>query len=104
MDRWDYLIAKDDLTLAELRVAPAAELAEGEALLAVERFSVTANNVTYGAMGDAFGYWQFFPAPDGFGRIPVWGFATVVASKAEGITNRSASRKSTPVASVDSGP
>jgi hypothetical protein len=85
MDRWDYLIAKDDLTRSELRAAPVAELAEGEALLAVERFSVTANNVTYGAMGDAFGYWRFFPAPDGFGRIPVWGFATVVASKAEGI-------------------
>ena len=85
MDRWDYLIAKADLTKGELRSAPAADLAEGEALLAVERFSVTANNVTYGAMGDAFGYWQFFPAPDGFGRVPVWGFATVVASKAEGI-------------------
>ncbi|MDB5469720.1 MAG: hypothetical protein JWR84_1280 [Caulobacter sp.] len=85
MDRWDYLIAKADLTRGELRSAPAAEPAEGEALLAVERFSVTANNVTYGAMGDAFGYWSFFPAPEGFGRVPVWGFATVVASKAEGI-------------------
>lgn len=87
MDRWDYLIARDDLTRGELRAAPAAELAEGEALLAVERFSVTANNVTYGAMGDAFGYWNFFPAPEGFGRIPVWGFATVVASRAEGVAS-----------------
>ncbi|RYF94295.1 MAG: DUF2855 family protein [Caulobacteraceae bacterium] len=85
MDRWDYLIAKGDLARGELRAAPAAELAEGEALLAVERFSLTANNVTYGAMGDAFGYWSFFPAAEGFGRVPVWGFATVVASKAEGV-------------------
>ena len=83
MDSWDYLIAKADLTRGELRAAPAVDLSEGEALLAVERFSVTANNVTYAAMGDAFGYWSFFPAPEGFGRVPVWGFATVVASKAE---------------------
>ena len=84
MDRWDYLIAKDALGRGEVR-AQAAALQDGEALLAVESFSVTANNVTYGAMGDSFGYWKFFPAPEGFGRVPVWGFATVVESKAEGI-------------------
>jgi hypothetical protein len=83
---WDLLIDKRDLTRTELRSAEEAHsLAEGEVLLAVERFALTANNITYGAMGEAFGYWQFFPAPDGFGRIPVWGFATVVASRAEGI-------------------
>lgn len=85
MDRWDYLIAKDELGRGELRAQAEAPLRDGEARLAVESFSVTANNVTYGAMGDAFGYWQFFPAPEGFGRVPVWGFATVVESKAEGI-------------------
>ncbi|MCE3289347.1 MAG: hypothetical protein K0R83_1359 [Caulobacter sp.] len=85
MDRWDYLIAKDELGRGELRAQAEVPLQDGEARLAVESFSVTANNVTYGAMGDAFGYWQFFPAPEGFGRVPVWGFATVVESKAEGI-------------------
>ena len=29
-------------------------------------------------MGDAMGYWKFFPAPEGWGRLPVWGFADVV--------------------------
>ncbi|NBU28929.1 MAG: DUF2855 family protein, partial [Caulobacteraceae bacterium] len=85
---WDLLIAKDDLTRTELRSQPdrtQADLDEGDALLAVERFALTANNVTYGAMGESFGYWKFFPAPEGFGRIPVWGFATVVASRAEGV-------------------
>ena len=85
---WDLLIAKDDLARTELRHQPdltEADLAEGEVLLAVERFALTANNVTYGAMGESFGYWKFFPAPEGFGRIPVWGFATVVASRAEGV-------------------
>ncbi len=88
MDAWDLLIDRKDLRVTQMRPAPvpqAADLAEGQALLAVESFALTANNITYGAMGDAFGYWKFFPAPDGWGRIPVWGFATVVASRAEGV-------------------
>ncbi|MBX3479389.1 MAG: DUF2855 family protein [Caulobacter sp.] len=88
MTRWDLLIDKTDLTRTQLGPSQAPRtdvLAEGQVLLAVERFAVTANNVTYGAMGDAFGYWRFFPAPDGLGRVPVWGFARVEASRAEGI-------------------
>jgi NADPH:quinone reductase-like Zn-dependent oxidoreductase len=84
MSAWDALIRKSDLREVEVRASdtPDRALADGEVLLAVERFSLTANNITYGAMGDAFGYWKFFPAPDGQGRIPVWGFATVVKSNA----------------------
>ena len=52
----------------------------GEALLALERFGLTSNNVTYAVMGDAMSYWKFFPAEEGWGRIPVWGFAHVAAS------------------------
>jgi hypothetical protein len=36
--------------------------------------------VTYGRVGEALGYWSFFPAPPGWGRIPVWGFGDVVRS------------------------
>jgi hypothetical protein len=61
------------------------ELADGQILLAVEHFSLTANNVTYGAMGEAMNYWDFYPAPEGLGRIPAWGYGEVVASKSEGI-------------------
>lgn len=82
MPAWDLLIDRKDLRRTELREFQAPELADGEVRLAVERFAMTANNVTYGLIGDAFGYWKFFPAPDPFGRIPVWGFATVVDSKA----------------------
>ena len=84
MSHWDVLIARDDLSKVELRrAAEKAPLADGEVRLEVERFALTANNITYGAMGDAFGYWKFFPAPDGWGQIPVWGFARVVESRAE---------------------
>jgi hypothetical protein len=62
-------------------------LNDGEILVAIERFAFTANNVTYGAVGEQIGYWQFFPpSPSGegdsdWGLVPVWGFASVVASK-----------------------
>ena len=64
----------------------ARELEPGEALLRVDSFALTANNVTYAALGETMGYWRFFPASEeGWGRVPVWGFADVVASRAEGL-------------------
>lgn len=61
-------------------------IAEGEALLAISRFSLTANNVTYAMFGDGMKYWNFFPASSAsLGRVPVWGFADVIASKTEGV-------------------
>lgn len=83
MRGWDLLV--DRLNLRKTLFAPSdpeVPLAEGEAMLVVESFALTANNVTYGAVGDQIGYWKFFPAPEGMGRIPVWGFARVVRSKA----------------------
>ena len=66
---------------------PEAPLADGEVRLRVEHFAFTANNITYGAAGDRLGYWQFFPArgetgdDEGWGVIPVWGFAEVSESR-----------------------
>ncbi len=81
MADWDLLVDRKDLRKVQIAPAPAVALAEGEVRLTVERFSLTANNITYGMMGDAVGYWKFFPAPEGLGRIPVWGFATVTESR-----------------------
>jgi hypothetical protein len=82
----DFLVRRDDLRASKVVDGdePAAAQA-GEVVLHVERFGLTANNVTYGAFGDPMGYWQFFPAPDGWGRIPVWGFGDVIASAVDGI-------------------
>jgi hypothetical protein len=83
MKGWDLLVDRNDLRRTQLApMDPDAPLADGEVLLEVESFALTANNVTYGAVGDRIGYWRFFPAPEGMGRIPVWGFARVVRSKA----------------------
>ena len=57
-----------------------AELADNEVLFRVERLALTSNNITYAATGDALGYWGFFPADEGWGRIPAMGWAEVVDS------------------------
>lgn len=60
-------------------------LGPGQVLLAISAFSLTANNISYAVAGDSLQYWQFFPAPQGRGIIPVWGFADVVASRCDGV-------------------
>jgi hypothetical protein len=73
-------VRKGSLTEAALVDVALAPLAEGAVRLAVESFSVTANNVTYAVVGDGFKYWDFFPAPEGFGIVPMWGHARVIES------------------------
>ena len=59
---------------------------DGEILVAIDKFAMTANNVTYAASGDLFGYWQFYPTgEDPWGKVTVWGIAEVLESCAEGI-------------------
>ena len=81
----DFLVKRDDLR--ECRVAESAPpaIGPGEALLRVDAFGLTANNITYAVMGEAMSYWDFFPAEDGWGRVPMWGFAEVERSEAEGV-------------------
>ncbi|MEE4339855.1 DUF2855 family protein [Erythrobacter sp.] len=73
-------VRKDALERAELVHVEPMDLADGAVRLAIESFSVTANNVTYAVVGDGFKYWDFFPAPDPYGIVPMWGHARVVES------------------------
>ena len=60
---------------------------EGEILVAIDKFAMTANNVTYAASGDMFGYWQFYPTGDDpWGKVTVWGIGEVIESRVEGIS------------------
>jgi NADPH:quinone reductase-like Zn-dependent oxidoreductase len=81
----DVLVKRSALAQTKLVPAANAALEEGDARLRVDLFSLTANNVTYGAVGDFLKYWQFYPAPDDWGRVPVWGFATVVQSRSPNV-------------------
>ncbi len=79
----DFLVARDDLHRCRFLDAPQPELAEGEALLSISSFGLTSNNITYAMFGEAMSYWSFFPAEEGWGRVPVWGFAEVSHSNAK---------------------
>ena len=57
------------------------ELTAGQVRLRIDRFALTANNVTYAVLGDMLGYWDFFPTGDPtWGRVPAMGWADVVDS------------------------
>lgn len=73
-------VRKDALDTTQLVDVPETALTDGAVRFVIESFSVTANNVTYAVVGDGFGYWNFFPAPDGWGIVPMWGHARVVES------------------------
>jgi hypothetical protein len=80
----DFLVRQDQLATTELRSTPERPLNSSEVRLHVDRFALTSNNITYAAFGEAMNYWSFFPVePAGgplWGRIPVWGFGTVLES------------------------
>ncbi len=83
----DFQVRRDDLRTTRLCAAAPASLepANGQALLRVDHFAFTANNITYAVAGDLLSYWNFFPAERGWGRVPAWGFADVVASRCPGV-------------------
>ncbi len=91
MHTTDFLVQKDRLDHTTLRTAPTPPLPEGQVRVGIAAFALSANNITYAAFGDSMHYWDFFPVvtadpgapPDGvaWGRIPVWGFGTVLASR-----------------------
>jgi hypothetical protein len=81
----DFLVKRDDLRESRLAEYSTPDLGPGQALLRVESFGLTANNVTYAVFGEAMSYWDFFPAEDGWGRVPMWGFAEVEQSEAGGV-------------------
>ena len=74
-------VQRDDLSNTQLTDADPLSAQSGEVIIHVDRFALTANNITYGVAGDLIGYWNFFPAPEGLGRIPVWGIGTVTQSQ-----------------------
>lgn len=59
---------------------------DGQVRLKVDRFALTANNITYAAVGDMLGYWEFFPPSEAgegaaeWGRVPCIGWADVIES------------------------
>ncbi|VTU18633.1 DUF2855 family protein [Variovorax sp. PBL-E5] len=86
MSTIELQIRKDDLSITRLHEADDTRLADGQVRVRIDSFALTANNITYAAFGEAMNYWQFYPTgEDGWGTIPVWGFATVTHSLHPGV-------------------
>ncbi len=89
MTTLDFLVRKDQLASTELRSTPELPLNDGDVRLRIDKFALTSNNITYAAFGEAMNYWSFFPVHGSgaavWGRIPVWGFATVLESRHPGL-------------------
>jgi hypothetical protein len=81
----DFIVGRGDMQRTKVERRELPQLSAGQALLRIDRFSFTANNITYGVVGEMLSYWSFFPAETGWGRIPVWGFADVIASRHDGL-------------------
>ncbi len=79
-----FVVDRNDLAKCKVIETPlpgVTQLPEDGLLVKVDRFAFTANNITYAMLGDQLKYWHLFPAPEGFGNIPVWGFGRVVESR-----------------------
>lgn len=85
------LVNRSDFSDVKIVAQNEGVLAEGHIRVEIGPFALTANNVTYMAVGDLIGYWKYFdPAAYGIdapetGRMPVWGYGTVLESKCDEI-------------------
>lgn len=86
-----FQVKKEMFFKGRLAETPSEDLkiGEGELLVKIDKFAFTSNNITYAVAGNQIGYWRFFPPvgenSEGWGVIPVWGFADVVESNVEEI-------------------
>jgi len=83
----DLLVRENDPRQCRFVEGPApdpAALDDGELLVRVEKFGLSANNVTYAVLGKSalINYFDFFPTNEaGWGRVPVWALGTIAASR-----------------------
>jgi hypothetical protein len=76
-------IRRSSIGEAAVHAEPTADLDDGQIRLRIDRFAVTANNVSYAGAGDLLGYWDFFPSsdPTTWGRVPAVGYGEIVESR-----------------------
>ena len=79
-------VNRSSITETRVVVDDLGELAPNSVRLRIERFSITANTVTYAEFGDMLDYWGFYPTGDPtWGRVPAMGWAEVVDSTHGGV-------------------
>ena len=76
----DFEVDRRDFRRTRTAASQNTALSPGQIRLAVERFALTTNNVTYAVVGDMLDYWGFFPTEAPWGRLPAMGLGSVVES------------------------
>jgi len=85
MQTTTLLVNRADIREIRAVSEQAPDLVQGNLRFEIEKFALTANNVTYAAVGDQLGYWKFFPAEEGWGKVPVWGIARIIETGVDGL-------------------
>lgn len=83
------IVDRNDFSRTEFVDVSSGDLADDHVRIEIISFALTANNITYMAVGDMIGYWKYFDPkhygitrPD-MGCMPVWGYGVVRESKCE---------------------
>ncbi|MDG1825313.1 MAG: DUF2855 family protein [Henriciella sp.] len=79
-------VNRGDYRETKIVESPGRAITDGEIRVRIEKFGLTSNNVSYAVSGDMIGYWNYYPADDPWGKVPVWGIGEVVESNAFDIT------------------
>jgi hypothetical protein len=85
----DFMVHPGDLRTRQFASGESPEdmrLESDQILLKIDKFGLSANNITYALLGESYDYWKYYPAADGWARIPVWGYADVVRTDCAGFS------------------
>lgn len=81
----EFWVDKTNIRTTKLVERELPELEDGAVRLEIDMFGLTSNNVSYAVAGDTVGYWGFYPAQDNWGKVPVWGCASIIETKCSGL-------------------
>ncbi|KAI8917086.1 hypothetical protein DFJ77DRAFT_547912 [Powellomyces hirtus] len=77
-------VEQGDIGKVIFKAVPIPDLKKNEILCRIDTFGLSANNVTYAMLGRSYRYFDFFPVAGDtekkYGKVPVWGMATVTRS------------------------
>jgi len=82
-------VNRDDFRSTKIAQRENPPLSDGEIRVSIDKFGLTANNVSYALTGDMIGYWKAYPVNsednEPWGRVPAWGCADVIESNCDDI-------------------
>ena len=73
-----FLVRRDDFSKTQFETKPPVALQPNQNWLAIDRFALTSNNISYAAASRILDYWSFFSAAEGWGRIPAMRLGDVI--------------------------